>query len=163
MPVIEAQCASILVPHDHRHINQIRTSACRQVMREAAHGLFSLAGVAFEQGGDLGDGFGAWADIPHRGPRVTVPGLGHDQLQGDALLAEVGGRGVPELVQLPPRVEGEQDPGAVVAEPGPPGGRAQVLSGGAAGRAGTALGPTSAVVPDNRPLSRPTSAAFRAL
>jgi hypothetical protein len=21
MPVIEAQCASILVPHDHRHIN----------------------------------------------------------------------------------------------------------------------------------------------
>ena len=22
MPVIEAQCASILVPHDHRHINQ---------------------------------------------------------------------------------------------------------------------------------------------
>jgi hypothetical protein len=26
MPVIEAQCASILVPHDHRHINQIRAS-----------------------------------------------------------------------------------------------------------------------------------------
>ena len=25
MPVIEAQCASILVPHDHRHINQTRT------------------------------------------------------------------------------------------------------------------------------------------
>jgi hypothetical protein len=25
MPVIEAQCASILVPHDHRHINQMRT------------------------------------------------------------------------------------------------------------------------------------------
>ena len=24
MPVIEAQCASILVPHDHRHINQKR-------------------------------------------------------------------------------------------------------------------------------------------
>ena len=24
MPVIEAQCASILVPHDHRHINQMR-------------------------------------------------------------------------------------------------------------------------------------------
>jgi len=23
MPVIEAQCASILVPHDHRHINQM--------------------------------------------------------------------------------------------------------------------------------------------
>jgi hypothetical protein len=28
MPVIEAQCASILVPHDHRHINHERTS-CR--------------------------------------------------------------------------------------------------------------------------------------
>jgi hypothetical protein len=26
MPVIEAQCASILVPHDYRHINQIRMS-----------------------------------------------------------------------------------------------------------------------------------------
>jgi hypothetical protein len=25
MPVIEAQCASILVPHDHRHINHKRT------------------------------------------------------------------------------------------------------------------------------------------
>jgi hypothetical protein len=24
MPVIEAQCASILVPHDHRHIRHIR-------------------------------------------------------------------------------------------------------------------------------------------
>jgi hypothetical protein len=24
MPVIEAQCASILVPHDHRHINHVR-------------------------------------------------------------------------------------------------------------------------------------------
>jgi hypothetical protein len=24
MQVIEAQCASILVPHDHLHINQIR-------------------------------------------------------------------------------------------------------------------------------------------
>ena len=23
MPVIEAQCASILVPHDHRHINHV--------------------------------------------------------------------------------------------------------------------------------------------
>jgi hypothetical protein len=26
MPVIEAQRASILVPHDHRHINQIRAT-----------------------------------------------------------------------------------------------------------------------------------------
>jgi len=27
MPVIEAECASMLVPHDHRHINQKRTTA----------------------------------------------------------------------------------------------------------------------------------------
>jgi hypothetical protein len=25
MPVIEAQCASILVPHDHRHISHVRS------------------------------------------------------------------------------------------------------------------------------------------
>jgi hypothetical protein len=43
----------------------------------------------FEQAGDLSDGFGAWADVPHRGARVPVPGLGHDQLQRDTLLAEV--------------------------------------------------------------------------
>jgi hypothetical protein len=29
--VIEAQCASILVPHDHRHINQKRMSRPRPV------------------------------------------------------------------------------------------------------------------------------------
>ena len=45
-----------------------------------------------------------------------------------------------QLVQLPPRVPGEQDPGAVVAEPGLSGGRAQVLGRGAAGGAGAALG-----------------------
>ena len=53
----------------------------------------------FEQAGDFSDGFGTWADVPHRGTRVAVPGLGHDQLQRDALLAEVGGRGVAQLVQ----------------------------------------------------------------
>src|SRR5215472_18000706 len=94
----------------------------------------------FEQGGDLSDGFGAWADVPHRGARVAVPGLGHDQLQGDALFAEVGGCGVAELVQLPPGVPGEQDPGPVIAEPGPSGGRAQVPGCGAAGGAGAAFG-----------------------
>jgi hypothetical protein len=31
MPVIEAQCASILVPHDHRHINHV--SAFRRAAR----------------------------------------------------------------------------------------------------------------------------------
>jgi len=29
MPVIEAQCASILVPHDHRHINHVRKMPLR--------------------------------------------------------------------------------------------------------------------------------------
>jgi hypothetical protein len=32
MPVIEAQCASILVPHDHRHINQKRICAPTKAM-----------------------------------------------------------------------------------------------------------------------------------
>ena len=38
MPVIEAQCASILVPHDHRHINQKsvsrHTAACADAINE---------------------------------------------------------------------------------------------------------------------------------
>ena len=45
-----------------------------------------------------------------------------------------------ELVQVPPGVAGKQDPGAVIAEPGPSGGRAQVLGCGAAGGAGAAFG-----------------------
>ena len=69
-----------------------------------AGGCYSASPAwGFEQGGDLSDRFGTWTDVPHRGARVAVPGLGHDQLQGDALLAEVGGCGVAELVQLPPR------------------------------------------------------------
>ena len=65
-------------------------------------GGYCLASPAwrFEQGGDLSDGFGAWTDVPHSGARVAVPGLGHDQLQGDALLAEMGRCGVAELVHL---------------------------------------------------------------
>jgi hypothetical protein len=64
----------------------------------------------FEQAGNFSDGFGTWADGPHRGARVAVPGLGHDQLQRDTLFAEMGGRGVAQLVQLPAGVPGEQDP-----------------------------------------------------
>jgi hypothetical protein len=41
----------------------------------------------FEQAGDISDGFGTWADVPHRGARVAVPGLGHDQLQRDTVFA----------------------------------------------------------------------------
>jgi hypothetical protein len=42
MPVIEAQCASILVPHDHRHINHVRMSApgaARHKYTAGHHGL----------------------------------------------------------------------------------------------------------------------------
>jgi hypothetical protein len=37
MQVIEAQRASILVPHDHLHNNQIRASAAREAMSVAAY------------------------------------------------------------------------------------------------------------------------------
>ena len=33
MPVIEAQCASILVPHDHRHINHESALKSHQIRR----------------------------------------------------------------------------------------------------------------------------------
>ena|SRR6516164_2137953 len=59
--------------------------------REAGGCCSASPAWGFEQGGDLSDGFGTRADVPHRGARVAVPGLGHDQLQGDALFTEVGG------------------------------------------------------------------------
>jgi hypothetical protein len=37
MPVIEAQCASILVPHDHMHINQMRSTG--QQASDLEHGM----------------------------------------------------------------------------------------------------------------------------
>ena len=66
---------------------------CQELAAGRKMGGYCLASPAwrFEQGGDLSDGFGAGADVPHRGARVAVPGLGHDQLQGDALLTEVSG------------------------------------------------------------------------
>src|SRR5580698_10146571 len=76
--------------------------ADRQVLRKPRTDYLASSAWRFEQGGDLGDGFGAWADVSHRAARVAVPGLGHDQLQRDALFAEVGGCRVAELVQLPP-------------------------------------------------------------
>src|SRR5664279_2622045 len=93
-----------------------------------------------EEFGDLGDGFAAGPDVAHGGAGVAVPGLGHDQLEGNAVLAEVGGCGVAELVQYPAGVLAEQHPGAVVAEPGSSGAGAQVLGAGPAGRAGAAFG-----------------------
>jgi hypothetical protein len=45
MPVIEAQCASILVPHDHRHINQERI-----LLDLAANGTRATGGAAGSTG-----------------------------------------------------------------------------------------------------------------
>ena len=42
----------------------------------------------------------AGPDVPHGGGGA-VPGLGHDQLEGNARLAEMGSCGVTELVQFP--------------------------------------------------------------
>ena len=60
----------------------------------------------FEQAGNFSDGFGTWADASHRGARVAVPGLGDDQLQRDALFAEMGGRGVAQLGAIATRCTG---------------------------------------------------------
>jgi hypothetical protein len=52
MPVIEAQCASILVPHDHRHINHDRASAAAPIIQICARrGLCSHAPVGMQNGG----------------------------------------------------------------------------------------------------------------
>ena len=73
------------------------------------------------------DGSKAWLDVALHRPQALVPGLGHDHAGGDVGLAEVGGRGVPELVQLQAvGVVGEQDTGAVVAQPDAAGLRADV-------------------------------------
>jgi hypothetical protein len=50
MPVIEAQCASILVPHDHRHINHERASE-RDLSEQVMAVRDSAAWLAAE-GGD---------------------------------------------------------------------------------------------------------------
>jgi hypothetical protein len=69
MPVIEAQCASILVPRDHRHINHERTlqSAAprNQNDRICAAGSGSLddPGPAFPAVGGLVPGFGDLAQM----------------------------------------------------------------------------------------------------
>ena len=75
-----------------------------------------------EQLGDVGDGCGAGVDVAHRGPRRLVARLGHDQLQRDLLVTEVGRRGVTELQAAAGGGGGvlpEQDPCAVVAQAAP--------------------------------------------
>jgi hypothetical protein len=89
------------------------------------------------------DGGEAGFDVALHRPRGFVSGLGHDDVGGDVGLAEVGGRGVPELVQPEAvAVVGEQDAGAVVAEPGAAGFRTGVLrvGGGPLVRAGSVFG-----------------------
>ena len=69
---------------------------CQELTADRKVGGYCSASPAwrFEQGGDLSDGFGTWTDVPHRAARVAMPGLGHDQLQGNALFTEVSGCGV---------------------------------------------------------------------
>ncbi|GAA4204210.1 hypothetical protein GCM10022252_62970 [Streptosporangium oxazolinicum] len=57
---------------------------------------------------------------------VLVPGLAHDELQRYFSFAEVGGGAVAQLVQIEPGVLLQQDTGAVVAEAGAAGVRADV-------------------------------------
>ena len=102
-----------------------------------------------EQAGDLGHGCAAWPDVAHDGARGPVPGFGRDQLEGDLLVAEIGGCEVPELVQVQPPAAGgggvllEQDPGAVIAQASPAGVRSGVASALTAPRSSTAGSPAA--------------------
>jgi hypothetical protein len=69
-----------------------------------------------------------------------VAGLGHDELERDLRFAEVGGGGVAELVEVEPGVLLEEDAGAIVAEAGAAGVRADVLGAGSAGGSWFAVG-----------------------
>jgi len=100
-----------------------------------------------EQFGDLGDGFTAGLDVAHRGAGVAPPTFGHDQLKAGVGFAEMAGRRVAQLVQVPAGfvlagrgVAVQQHPRPVVTEAGPAGVRAQVVGLGTAGRARAALG-----------------------
>jgi hypothetical protein len=54
-------------------------------------GASAVAPAEVEQLGDLGDGFGAGADVAHGAAGVAVPSLGHDVLELYVLLAQVRG------------------------------------------------------------------------
>src|SRR6202021_322816 len=79
-------------------------NAVTEAIWEAGPGRAALGSVAAsgraEQAGDLGDSLVAGLDVAHDGARGLVPGLGHDQLQRDLLVAEVGRGGVAELVEV---------------------------------------------------------------
>ena len=107
-------------------------TASRKVVRP---GSVAAPGRA-EQAGDLRYGRVAGFDVAHGGARGLVPGLGHDQLERDLLVAEVGRRGVPELVQFQ-AVAGGGGGGGVLNRgvPGPCAGRCRGARGGVPGRA----------------------------
>jgi hypothetical protein len=60
MPVIEAQCASILVPHDHRHLNQKRTFAQNATMYEHTGRLAVRQAIAITAMRPLFRSVGIW-------------------------------------------------------------------------------------------------------
>jgi len=99
-----------------------------------------------EQAGDLGYGRVAGLDVAHGGARGLVPRLGHDQLERDLLVAEVGRCGVAQLVQFQAAAGSgggvllEQDPCPVITEARPAGMRADVAWRGEARRDGPAAG-----------------------
>ncbi len=70
MPVIEAQCASILVPHDHRHINQMRSTGAADSLE---HGMWNRRDVTehlFSRASD--DDLGRAQDVQIGGYRASV-------------------------------------------------------------------------------------------
>lgn len=81
-----------------------------------------------------------------------VPGLGHDELERDLLLAEVRGGRVAELVGVQAEVLLHEDAHAVVVEAGPSGVGGQMCSGpGSAGRDGFAVGEEEGPASADRP------------
>src|SRR6266702_4690428 len=72
--------------------------------------------------------------------RGSCAGLGHDELERDFGVAEVGRGAVPELVELQAGVVVQQNAAAVIAEAGPAGVRADVAGRWPAGRDGFAFG-----------------------
>ena len=81
-----------------------------------------LAAGRAEDAGHFAAGF----DVAHGGAGVLVPGLGHDELERDLGVAEVGRGAVPELVELQAGIVVQQDAAAVIAQAGPAGVRADV-------------------------------------
>src|SRR5450755_2891122 len=84
---------------DHAAIRGRAGSTYRLAGATAGPGSVAAPGRG-EQAGDLCHGRVAGPDVTHDGARGLVAGLGHDQLERDLLVAEVGGRRVAELVQL---------------------------------------------------------------